>query len=398
MGCGALVMFIGSQQVEIAPKTNYQRRCQLMVLRANRSKVSWESTDFIGNPVDQWTRDEDGHIRDKVLKNLENFMSPSDLRCQVLEDDDEQPIIEATQIEVKKALKALLTKQSDIMEVLYKAHEDYNARYFQGKLSVPLITMDKMSHLTLSSYVIGTDTSGLENHIRLNRSFIALNTETRILETLKHEMIHQYQDEVIYEKHDKFGILVHEGEKRPKDWHNKDFKSWALNVGILANGRKGYGNPAKMPEPKSYNRKFICKCIASNGYPMTIWSTREIKAVCSVCNSAYIELKKAGDTIPVGASDIEVKGQDAIEDKLKVKFKEFTKFKEKYSLSDKIKELKKSGTAYREGIYQKGHNAYLQGYHYWVAYEKITCDDQKPSAISTLPKRSDRVKRGAGRR
>ena len=40
---------------------------------------------------------------------------------------------------------------------------------------------------------------GLTNHIRFNRDFIALNTEERILETLRHEMIHQWQDEVYYE-------------------------------------------------------------------------------------------------------------------------------------------------------------------------------------------------------
>jgi len=306
----------------------------------------------------------------------------------------EQPIVEVTQLEVKKALKLLQTRQNSIMDVLYKAHEDYNHRHFQGRLSVPIITIEKLSHRTLGSYMANADSAGLENHIILNRNFVALNTETRILETLKHQMIHQYQDEVIYEKHSKDGQIIHVGEKRPKDWHNKDFKDWATNTGIAANGPKCYGSPAKMPEPKSYNRKFVCRCVASNGYPLTIWSTREIKATCQVCNSAFVELKKAGDVIPVEASDVEDKGQDAIENRMRKEFSSFEKFKEKYALTAKVKELKKSGTGYKEGIYQKGHNACLAGYHYWVAFGELA--DIVP--IQGAPtKRLNRLKRGAAK-
>lgn len=329
----------------------------------------------------------------------QGYMSPSDCISEGIEsiitagyqstEIHDQPIVEVTQLEVKKALKLLQTKQNTIMDVLYKAHEDYNQRYFQGRLSVPIITIEKLSHKTLGSYMANADSAGLENHIILNRNFVALNTETRILETLKHQMIHQYQDEVIYEKHTKDGLVLHDGEKRPKAWHNKDFKNLALNIGIAAKGAKCYGSPAKMPEAKSYNRKFSCRCVASNGYPLTIWSTREIKATCQVCNSSFVEVSKAGDVIPVEASDIEGRGQDAIEIRMKVEFLNFDKFKDKRDLTSKIKELKRVGAKYKEGIYQKGHNSYLAGYSYWVAFG---------DPVVTQPvSRINRLKRGAAK-
>lgn len=372
------------------------------ILKGNRSTVNWVPPDT-KNQVSGLLSPEDC-----VLASQLSAMKFAGVGYDgpLLDEDileSEQAIIEVTQDEVKKALKSLLSKKDAILALLYSTHEKYNQEYFQGRLSMPLITIEKLSNRTLGNYMSSTDTTGLENHITLNRNFVALNTETRVLEALKHEMIHQYQDQVIYEKHDKSGKLIHEGEKRPKDWHNKDFKDLASKVGILANGRKGYGSPVKMPEPKSYNRKFICGCIASNGYPMTIWSTREVKAVCSICTKPYIEVKKAGEVIPANASDVEIAGQDAIEDRMKGEFSSFEKFKEKYSLTDKIKALKKKGTKYKEGIYQKGHNAFLQGYHYWVAYGDLTGVNEPKTTYSPLKvvsnpiNRSNRLKRGAGK-
>ena len=354
------------------------------LLRAKKSDTSWALLHETSS-----TQGGQSYIspEDCILASVESAITMGQYQGR---EHPEQPIIEVTQAEVKQALKSLQTRQNDIMAVLYKAHDEYNSKYFQGRLSMPLITVEKLSHKTLGRYLASADSAGLENHIVFNRNFVALNTETRLLEELKHEMIHQYQDEVTYEKHDKSGKLLHAGEKRPKDWHNKDFKELSLNVGIVASGRKGYGSPAKMPEPKSYNRKFICKCIASNGYPMTIWSTREVKAMCLVCNSTFTEVKKAGEIIPVDASDVENAGQDAIENRMRGEFLNFEKFKEKYSLTDRVKELKRGGIKYKEGLYQKGHNAYLNGYHYWVAYSVV-------SVPAPAPKRSSRLKRGAAK-
>ena len=370
------------------------------LLRADKSKVSWGSNnraiteleclgvqkDSLGwySPVSDSGEDVLDYVRQKIRDEEEHI------------DQIEQLIIEVTQIEVKYALKLLLSKADEVLGILYKAHADYNDKYFHGKLSMPLITIDRLSHRTLSKYTVGTDSSGIENHIVLNRSFVALNTKTRLLENLKHEMIHQYQDEILYEKHNENGELIHPGEKRPKDWHNKDFQAMSKVVGIPAEGPKCYGSPAKMPEVKSYNRKFVCGCVASNGYPVTIWSTREVKAVCSVCHKPFTEVQKSGDVIPVASSDVEAAGQDAVEIRMRNEFTEFQKFKERDSLETAIRKLEKQGIAYKEGIYQKGHNSYLHGYIYWLAY--TSSEKTLPvvkEARAPYTKISSRLKRGA---
>src|SRR5690606_28696919 len=89
-------------------------------------------------------------------------------------------------------------KENDFLAFLYKKWEEYNAQYFFGELSYPLITFEKMYNRTLGNYTYGEDSLGIKNHIRFNRNFISLNTEERILETLRHEMIHQWQDEILY--------------------------------------------------------------------------------------------------------------------------------------------------------------------------------------------------------
>lgn len=287
-------------------------------------------------------------------------------------EEDEQPIIEVSQNEVKKALKVLLSKQNDVLAVLYQKHEAYNEEYFGGRLSVPLLTIDKMSNKTLGNYTYGSDSTGLENHIRMNINFIALNTETRILETLKHEMIHQWQDEVLYEKKNKDGSYHHCGEKRPKEWHNKDFKEKAQQVDIPALGKRCYGNPAHMPEAKSYNRKFACGCIATNGHPLTIWSTRAVKAICEVCGERFDETKKAGIVIPVTLSHIERLGEDAVMMQMLTEYRNFQRFAKKLELQEVVNHLKAQKVAYKEGIYQKGHRAYSENFHYWVAFNGTT--------------------------
>lgn len=313
---------------------------------------------------------------------VEEVIKPTDTNEEstaVTTEDEDQEIIEVSQDEVKKALKTLLSKHNDVIGLLYAKHDEYNKQYFGGQLSVPIITIDKMSNKTLGSYNHGQDNTGLENHIYMNRNFIALNTETRILETLRHEMIHQYQDEVLYEKKDKAGNLIHSGAKRPADWHNKDFREWAERVGIVANGKNCTGNPAHMPEAKSYNRKFACGCVATNGYPVTIWSTREIFAVCKICGRAFKELKKSGGTIAVKSSTIEKNGEDIVEIAMRKTYSNFEKFGSKKILTDRTKELKKDNIPYEEGIYSKGHNAYAKGYYYWVAYNDLEVEAKEQS-------------------
>jgi hypothetical protein len=283
-------------------------------------------------------------------------------------EDDDLEIIAVSQNEIKTALRSLISKGNTTIASLYELHDQYNNEFFEGRLSIPLITIEKMSNKTLGSYSPSADTAGIENHMRFNVNFIALNTDTRIAETLRHEMIHQYQDEVLYAKQARGDRAGHEGMKRPKEWHNTEFRDNAELVGIPANGKHCTGNPALMPEAKSYNRKFACGCVASNGYKMTIWSTREVDATCNVCGEEYVELKKAGGTIVVSQSDIEKPGEDAIKIKMSVDYAQFTNFQEKADLTEVAKSLKKAKADYKEGIYQKGHNAYAKGIRYWIAW------------------------------
>jgi predicted SprT family Zn-dependent metalloprotease len=303
---------------------------------------------------------------------------------------DEQEIIEVSQDEVKKALKVLITKKNDMISLLYAKHEEYNAQYFDNGLSMPLLTIEKMNNRTLANYTFGNNNIPIENHIRFNSNFIALNTEVRILETLRHEMIHQWQDQIIYAKTGvetfeafKKATIGADGEieyvdavqkKRPKEWHNADFKELAAVVGIPATGSKCHGNPAKMPEPKSYNRKFVCGCIASNNYPVTIWSTREVFARCTVCENEFKEVKKVNKkaiTIEVDKSHVEKDNQDGVHDNMKAKFTYFERFDNKGKKDAFIANLKDDehpATELESGVYQKGHNAYHWGYRYWVAF------------------------------
>jgi hypothetical protein len=62
------------------------------------------------------------------------------------------------------------------------------------------------------------------NSTRLDERYM-----THITNTLKHEMIHQWQHEVLY--------APPHGKKPPKGWHNKDFKAKAEVIGIPCVGR-----------------------------------------------------------------------------------------------------------------------------------------------------------------
>lgn len=284
-----------------------------------------------------------------------------------IEAPEEQEFIEVDQVGVKMALKALIANERPFLDFLYKKWEEFNEKYFGGQLTYPLITIEKMSNRTLGSYAPVTESMGISNHIRLNRSFVALNSEERVLETLLHEMIHQWQDEVLYAKN---GEKPKKGQKkRPKDWHNKDFKDMAEKVGIPAIGDRCYGSPARMPEPKSYNRKFVCRCVASNGYPLTIWSTRQVDAVCRICKSSFIEVPKGGKVIRVKSSHIEPEGVDMVEESMRTRYDYFKKFKSKEERDDFVDSYTLIiDDRYETGVYQRNHNGFKQGFTHWIAF------------------------------
>jgi hypothetical protein len=318
------------------------------------------------------------------ISRLQKAIDDGDIEFKGADDEE---FIPATQEVAKQALKRLLTEKSAVIAELYEKHAEYNKKYFAGQLSVPVITIEKMSNRTLGNYQ-PEDASGLKNHIRFNENFIALQLEDdnmeRILETLKHEMIHQWQDEVLYaprgeeptrmvtilqrDDDGNIGYVEVLQKRRPKEWHNKDFRDMAACVGIPAKGAKCYGNPARMPEAKSYNRKFTCGCVASNGYPVTIWSTRPINATCNICKNRFIEVPKAmtrGKVIEIKMSHVERKGQDAVKDMMLKQYEQFECFASREEKDMFVAALE---GPFETGVYQKFHNAYAQGYRYWVAF------------------------------
>jgi hypothetical protein len=293
-------------------------------------------------------------------------------------------VIEVGQTELKQALKGLLTAKEQLLSELYKKHEEYNETFFESKLSIPLITIDKLSNKTLADYREGRNNMEIENHIRFNANFVALNPIKRILETLKHEMIHQWQDEVAYK-----GL-----DNRPKNWHNALFRNKAEELGIPANGKKCTGNPSKMPEPKSYNKKFRCGCIASNGAPVTIWSTRAINATCNICGLEYTEVSKRGIVIPITKSFVEEPGQDLIKEKALNDYNEFWQFKTPEEAKTFVKENDARFAKMLLGKYPQGTNGYKAGFTCWVAFT-LNAEIVTPVASGTGPKQRGRKKRGA---
>ena len=288
--------------------------------------------------------------------------------------DDTADVVEVSQDEVKKALKALLIKRKDILATLYRAHEEINQEHFGGGLSLPLITIERMNNRTLANYTrTGANRIGVDNHIRFNENFVALNPIERVILTLTHESIHQLQDEVLYK----------DMPKKPRNWHNVDFKKKAEEIGLPCEGKRMSTGPCQMPSAKSYNRKFACSCVASNGYPLTIWSTRAVDATCNICGQEFIELRKAtpsGVTIPVVASHVEKpKGkEDAVELMAKNVFKleVFKRFKTREEMDEYLDKIMDGNASIMDrkiidhGVYQKNHHMYGKGWRYWVAYNE----------------------------
>lgn len=280
--------------------------------------------------------------------------------------EDSSNIQEVDQIAVKEALKILLTNKEHIIGRLYEAHDRWNKTKFGNILPMAVITIERMDNRTLATYSpAGSSRIGVDNHIRFNENFIALNNIERVELTMAHEMIHEWQDTVIYSALD----------KKPREWHNKDFREQAAKIGIPCEGKHCGTGPANMPKAKSYNRKFICGCVASNGYPMTIWSTREIHAKCTICGQEYTEVKKIrGATIPVTASHINSKRGDIVQKTLALEgFDMFKRFKDKDEFDSFLED--KKGMQTKSGHYQKQHTLYEKDWRYWIAWNSIKASE-----------------------
>lgn len=115
---------------------------------------------------------------------------------------------------------------------LYSWYDLFNKEFFESKLGVAVLSFDKTRINRLGHYVIGRNGIGIEHNINLN--FLYLDGEKwRLLRTLLHEMLHQYQ--MSFELKDKI---------RQGNYHNKAFRNKAISLGIPCDS---YGHSIEPP-------------------------------------------------------------------------------------------------------------------------------------------------------
>lgn len=103
---------------------------------------------------------------------------------------------------------------------LYSWYDLFNKEFFESGLGVAVLSFDTVRINTLGHYVIGRNGIGIEHNINLN--FLHLDCEKwRLLRTLLHEMIHQYQIA--------FGL---KDRTCQGNYHNKAFRAKAISLGI----------------------------------------------------------------------------------------------------------------------------------------------------------------------
>lgn len=180
--------------------------------------------------------------------------------------------------QIKRGLRELLIRDNYFLARIYAKYNELNKLYFDNKLSIPLISVGKLNRRQLAIY---ENTLLLGGHIRFNQEIIALQLSKKICETLLHQMIHRWQDTILYPAL---------GKENPANWHNKDFQEMAAKVGLPAEGKRGFGSLAILSKNKKRSQKFCCSCQNSKGGKLAIWSTTEIEAVCSVCGVAFTEV------------------------------------------------------------------------------------------------------------
>lgn len=102
---------------------------------------------------------------------------------------------------------------------LYLWYDLFNKEFFESGLGIAVLSFDKVRINTLGHYVIGRNGIGIEHNINLN--FLHLDREKwRLLRTLLHEMLHQYQ------------MIGLEDEVCRGNYHNKAFRNKAISLGI----------------------------------------------------------------------------------------------------------------------------------------------------------------------
>ncbi len=104
-------------------------------------------------------------------------------------------------------------------------HARYNAQHFAGSLAAIPVRVSRRMRSRLGHYTAGTD--GRPGEIAVSWRHLRRHGWQEVLDTLLHEMVHQWQDET----------------KRAID-HGRAFRAKAREVGITASARRAPRRPA----------------------------------------------------------------------------------------------------------------------------------------------------------
>jgi hypothetical protein len=153
-------------------------------------------------------------------------------------------IVPVQAAELKKALAAYSSQESQVLAELYQWSEQLRSKYFPGMVPV-VIAITKMNNKTLAHYA-PENGYHIPHAIEFNSTFIALNFNDRELveldrnivqHVLLHELIHHWQ------------TLEGEVHTNQQSAHGRSFRKVAKEVGVEGRGRlMACPYPVKMPE------------------------------------------------------------------------------------------------------------------------------------------------------
>lgn len=120
----------------------------------------------------------------------------------------------------------------EMAQELYSWYDLFNKEYFSSELGAAVLSFDSSRITTLGHYVPGRNGIGIEHNINLNSRHLN-RAKWRLLRTLLHEMLHQYQES------------SNQKIKLPHNsYHNKTFQNMAKSLGIPCDA---YGHSVEPP-------------------------------------------------------------------------------------------------------------------------------------------------------
>ena len=180
---------------------------------------------------------------------------------------------------------------SDASTVLYRFFDLINDRFFDGKLSTPVLSFKRPRGTQRGHYVPGRNEIGARENININPKHLA-NPLEEVIATLAHEAAHawqhnygtpgknRYHNKALREKLAGMGIPCDryghsEGIAEP-------FVSFLREHGVTAEER--LVDPDSVPSRKSRSgtqpTKWTCGCTK-------VWATNEVHAVCTQCGNQF---------------------------------------------------------------------------------------------------------------